>query len=131
MPEDEKQSQSVAGKLAYAEGRHAIEPWTAERRAAHAIALTGRKMPPVSKQTHERISQGHRLRHALLGTAAKPKTYRYAFELPHWLSMRASGKRYRAIESARGRCRKVVAHEFKMAGAGGGASLPAVGDSGR
>jgi hypothetical protein len=134
MPEDERRRRSAVAKLGFAEGRRVLAPWTAERRAAHAIALTGRKMPPVTQQTRERISQGHRLRHALLGTAAKPKTYRYAFieaELPHWLSMRASGKSYRAIEAITGRCRKVVAREVKKAGAGGGASLPAAGDSGR
>lgn len=116
MPDSERQRRSVSAKMAIAEGRALRKPWDEDRKARHSIALTGRKMPPISDQTRQKISDGHRLRHALLGTSAEPARDRYAFiaaERESWLVMWRAGKSFREIEALTGRARKVIARECK------------------
>lgn len=118
MPEAERLKRSESAKRSIVEGRAKRGAWSDERKKAHSIRLTGRKMPPVADSTRANISSALRLRHALSGTAAKPKTpnQRTAFieqEVNTWLIMRAEGKSYREIERITKRCRNVIARECK------------------
>lgn len=61
---EERQRRSVSAKLAIAEGRAKQGPWTEERRSLHGAALKGRKMPPVSDATREKIRQAALRRYA-------------------------------------------------------------------
>jgi len=116
MTDEEKERRRAAALLAIEEGRQKHTPWSDERKAAHAIRLKGRKMPPVKQSTMDNISEALRARHALLGTSAKKKLTdeRTAFigrEIQCWLDMRAKGMSYREMERVTGRCRKVLSRE--------------------
>jgi group I intron endonuclease len=120
MSEEEKAKRSEAAKKAISEGRAIRGPWSEERKAAHAIRLTGRKMPKVSQESKDNISKGLRMMHALKGTSAKPKgpDLRNAFvaaESAAWRAMAAQGKSFREIERLTGRCRRVIARACKEA----------------
>lgn len=92
--------------------------WTDERRAKHSIALTGRKMPPVSDITRQRISTAKKGRPSgTKGSTARAESVQkwVAVELPRWLELKAEGKSYREIEKITGRSRDVVARECTKA----------------
>lgn len=114
--QDERRIRSEAAKLAIAEGRVKPQKWSEERRAKHSIALTGRKMPPVSLKTRENIGAALRLRNALAGHRAKEKTPNaktafIASEIESWVDMRKRGMSYREMERVTGRCRSVLSRE--------------------
>lgn len=120
MSAEERAKRSEAAKKAISEGRAIRGPWNEERKAAHAIRLTGRKMPKVSQESKDNISKGLRMMHALKGTSAKPKgpDLRNAFvaaESAAWRAMAAQGKSFREIERLTGRCRRVIARACKEA----------------
>ena len=116
MPKEERERRSASAKKAIAEGRAIRNKWSDEKKEKHSKILTGRKMPPVKQSTKENISKALKLRHALLGTSAKPKTAdrRTAFieqEVDSWILLRKQGKSYREIERIAKRSRGVIARE--------------------
>ena len=120
MSEEEKAKRSEAARKAISEGRAIRGPWSEERKAAHAIRLTGRKMPKVSQESKDNISKGLRMMYALKGASAKPKgpDLRNAFvaaESAAWRAMAAQGKSFREIARLTGRCRRVIARACKEA----------------
>ena len=115
---EERERRSESAKTSIREGRAIRGPWSEERKAAHSIRLTGRKMPPVTDAQRANISKALRAMHERLGTSAKKKTgdKRTDFiekEMEHWASMKADGKSIREIERLTGRCRKVIARAMK------------------
>ena len=120
MSEEERAKRSSSAKLAILEGRAKRGPWSDERKKAHGIRLTGRKMPRVTAETCANISAGLKLNHALKGTAAKekqsnPRTSFIESSIGAWLELRKAGKSFREIERITGRCRSVIARECKKA----------------
>lgn len=120
MSVEEKARRSESAKKAISEGRSIRAPWSKERRAAHSIRLTGRKMPKVSQDARSNISAGLRMMHARNGTSAKPKgpDQRNAFvaaESATWRAMAAQGKSFREIERITGHSRRVIAKACKEA----------------
>lgn len=92
--------------------------WTEDDRKNHSVALTGRKMPPVSDGARQNISIMQRYFAALRGEKVAETFDRYAFiktDLHMWLDMVAKGMSYREIEKVTGRARLVIARECKRA----------------
>lgn len=99
-------------------GKAKSREWTAESRAQHSIALTGRKMPPVSDITRQRISAAKKGRPSgTKGSTARAESVQkwVAVELPRWLELRAEGRSYREIEKITGRSRYLVVRECTRA----------------
>lgn len=89
-------------------------PWSDARRAAHSVALRGRKMPPVSESTRRNISAAQRGKVpvvAILRSQAASKA-RVSALVPEWLNLHSEGHSFRAIEKMTGNCRKVIAREI-------------------
>lgn len=88
--------------------------WTAEQRAAHSIALRGRKMPPVSDSTRKNISASKRGKAPTVAIQAsvQARSARVASLVHAWVALREQGHSFRAIESMTGNCRKVIAREI-------------------
>lgn len=88
--------------------------WTDEQRAAHSIALTGRKMPPVSEETRRNISASKKGKPAhknSIAASVKRHSEWIQKELPSWIEFIEEGKSFREIERLTGRSRDVVARE--------------------
>lgn len=116
MGAEERARRSASAKASIKEGRRVFGPWDEARKQAHSERLKGRKMPPVSDETRRKISDAHKLRHALLGTTAESPKGRASFvseEAESWVCMHRAGMSYREIERKTGRSRCVIAREIK------------------
>jgi len=112
QPDEERARRSVSAKKATPTRK--MRDWSPEARAAHSIALTGRKMPPMSIETREKIVRVKAFNRALRGDGIAHKFDRYAFiesEKPTWAALRAQGKSFREIERITGRSRGLIARE--------------------
>lgn len=115
---EERSMRSMAQRKALENGNRKSVVWTDEMRAAHSIALTGRKMPPVKRSTRENISKakkGGPISELALARSVEARTAFIAEELPLWLDMRSKGMSYREIERLTGRSRRMIERECRGA----------------
>lgn len=90
-------------------------PWTTERRAAHSVRLTGRKMPPVPASRGANISaakRGKPLSAEHVAAVQASKRASLLQRLEPCRALLAGGMSLRRIEQATGVCRKVLAREL-------------------
>jgi group I intron endonuclease len=110
MPDEERARRSESAK-----GKNRGE-WTAERRASHSIALTGRKMPPATQERGQRISQAKKGKKRSVEAIAATVSSRLKFislEVERWIELHTAGHSLRSIEVITGRSRYVISREIK------------------
>lgn len=116
--DSERALRSASQQKAMAIGTRISRVWTDEERAAHSIALTGRKMPEVKASTRANISKsliGRPCPELAVQRSVATRTAFIAVELPSWVAMRDSGMSYREIERVTGRSRKMIERECSRA----------------
>ncbi len=89
--------------------------WSPERRAAHSIRLTGRKMPPMAEATKAAIAasnRGKKRRPEVVAAMLASRRKALMKRLEPCRPMLAAGLSLRAVEKATGVCRKVLAREL-------------------